>query len=62
MGQRSIKKAAEEYWDNVAGDDEVGVETRQMVIDAYICGAHCVTLMLQSVIRWHNDFFKDELE
>lgn len=62
MKKANLKTAANEYWENVSPDAEVGVPTKQMVIDAYLSGARCVTSYLMSILIWRDDFFKQEEE
>ena len=57
MKQTTIRKRAEEYWENVSTDSEVGVPVKQMVTEAYISGAKCVVAYLTSLMIWRDDFF-----
>ncbi len=60
---KNVRECAEEYWDNVAGDSEVGVSCKQMVIEAFISGAFSISATIAKTFSdWHKESFKKETD
>jgi hypothetical protein len=60
---KNIRECAEEYWDNVAGDSEVGVSCKQLVIEAYISGAFSISATIAKTFSdWYKDSFGKEID
>jgi hypothetical protein len=56
MKKQKIKDAADEYWENVYPDVEVGVKVEQLVKDAYISGVRMAKSYMVSLLMWRDDF------
>lgn len=58
MSKKTVKDAAEEYWEMVYPDLEVGVPVQQLVTDAYLAGVEVAKSYMLSLLMWRDDFLK----
>lgn len=55
---KNVKEAAEEYWENVLSDYEVGVSVHQMVVDAYLAGVGMAKAYMISLLAYRDQFLE----